>query len=553
MLSRCLCLLVCLHYFGVVNTETIFVVDPIPTEDERRFMQQYGYLWEDGGGAVYTAASLAEAVRRVQRFAGLPPTGLMDPQTRRLFKSRRCGVKDIESAEERSRRLRRYILQEGWKKRSITYRVLNGSRTLDAARAEALFAAGLAVWAAPSGLTFSRADPAAPRADIQLSFASRDHGDGFPFDGAGRVVAHAFPPPHGAMHFDDDETWGDGSAADDDDDVTDFFAVAVHEIGHALGLSHSGVRASVMYPYYQVPVQHLHDDDIQGLRALYSNLPSTELSVAEPHTASSYAPPFTRADAGAERDEGAGRDAGAGRDVGADTGEEYEEEEDIPDLCFTNYDTLQVIQGKIYVFEEEWVWVLEGRKRVAAGYPRRWRELFPGLPRHVTQVRAIYEKRDGHIVLFNKRNFWEYSAEFRLVRRGRLTEYRLPRTVAELTSAFVSNYNNRTYLLEDERYWRLDDGLDRVDGGHVNARRAYAGRMDPGYPRDMSAWRDVPYPVDAALVWEGDTFFFRGPRFWRFDNTLVRAHAYYPQPTAPVWFPCATTQDMIAYLTNDDR
>lgn len=29
------------------------------------------------------------------------------------------------------------------------------------------------------------------------------------------------------------------------------------------------------------------------------------------------------------------------------------DEDDIPDLCYGNYDTIQVIRGKIYVFEEE--------------------------------------------------------------------------------------------------------------------------------------------------------------------------------------------------------
>lgn len=52
----------------------------------------------------------------------------------------------------------------------------------------------------------------------------------------------------------------------------------------------------------------------------------------------------------------------------------------------------------------------------------------------------------------------------------------------------MSNYNNKTYLIDDERYWRYDEDTET---------------MDKGYPKQMSAWRDVPYPVDAALIWKG--------------------------------------------------
>ncbi|KAB1219277.1 Metalloendoproteinase 1 [Morella rubra] len=121
-------------------------------------------------------------------------------------------------------------------------------------------------WVANTHFKFSQAQTLA-NADLKIGFLRRDHGDGSPFDGAGGILAHAFAPTDGRFHYDADEQWSVGARPG----AFDLETVALHEIGHLLGLGHSSVEGAIMFSSISPGVtKGLHGDNIQGIRALYN-------------------------------------------------------------------------------------------------------------------------------------------------------------------------------------------------------------------------------------------------------------------------------------------
>jgi hypothetical protein len=54
----------------------------------------------------------------------------------------------------------------------------------------------------------------------------------------------------------------------------DLETVALHEIGHALGLDHSALMGTIMNAYYSGPQQYLANDDIAGIQSIYGPAPT---------------------------------------------------------------------------------------------------------------------------------------------------------------------------------------------------------------------------------------------------------------------------------------
>jgi hypothetical protein len=129
--------------------------------------------------------------------------------------------------------------------------------------------AALDEWArvAPLSFTLTSCD----EADIEMLFAAGDHCGGGDFDGSSGVLAHAWHPADGGdVHFDDDETWT-ADFRDGGGQPIDLQTVALHELGHSLGLDHSGTTSAVMFFQYTGSRRTLDPDDILGIQALYGS------------------------------------------------------------------------------------------------------------------------------------------------------------------------------------------------------------------------------------------------------------------------------------------
>jgi hypothetical protein len=150
----------------------------------------------------------------------------------------------------------------------LTYHFENGTPDIAGNGEEVVVENAMAEWVLHAGLTFTETATVGLPNSLDIAWESGDHGDGSPFDGPSGTLAHAFYPAYGGeMHFDEAETWTIGGGG------IDLFAVAVHELGHALGLAHSDNGSAVMAPYYAGAITGLHADDIAGIQAIYSATP----------------------------------------------------------------------------------------------------------------------------------------------------------------------------------------------------------------------------------------------------------------------------------------
>ncbi|XP_050101536.1 matrix metalloproteinase-2-like [Anopheles aquasalis] len=552
-----------------------FIKPPVvPTKEMLDFMRRFGYLEKGSPSlaeALYSGEAIVDAIKHVQKFGNLPQTGVLDHRTIQLMSAPRCGVVDVMQHDQ-SLRHRRYVIgSESWRKRRITYFIANWSSKVGEESVAKFMAKAFGEWSKYSKLRFVRVYD--PSADIIVGFGSGHHGDNYPFDGPGNILAHAFYPYEmnaygGDIHFDEDENWKENST--NLSEGVDFYSVAIHELGHSLGLAHSPIYSSLMFPYYKGITQGTLDyDDILAMYQLYiQNRHITDEPDWMYTTESSQVPDFTEPITEQPAPRLPDLEGSTSNPVSPDPappsttetvydvpftfiGDYVTVDEHIvrhhtppaaspppvthpvpvvpvpvPDICSGSFDAIGLLRGEIFIFKGPYLWRLTEKYRIKEGYPVKIWQVFRGFPATVTHIDAVYERlEDNAILLFSGRYYWVFDALNHLLPEvRRITDFGLPEDLKRIDAAFVWPKNDKTYFFAGDQFWRYNDT---------------AGEMDDGYPSPMDRWFGIPNDIDAVTaVANGKTYFFKGNYYWLYNNERVRPERGYPRRTGTIWLGC---------------
>lgn len=230
------------------------------------FLNRFGYLSRHKCSPDLLCPHISVALRRFQAFYRLEETGMLTLETLKLMRRPRCGLPDLHPDDIGGPGIEDSdpFVFEGtpWAQQQIRW--FMGTGTPDTTSEVSAIQSALDTWAGIIPRTFP-ATSTTTNAQLRVSFETGNHGDGNAFDAAGNVLAHAFYPQDGRVHFDDAETWGLSHGGG----TTDLQTVALHELGHSLGLRHSGNDDAVMFAFYGGERRTLHEVDIKGMRSRY--------------------------------------------------------------------------------------------------------------------------------------------------------------------------------------------------------------------------------------------------------------------------------------------
>ncbi|XP_040885391.1 matrix metallopeptidase-21 [Toxotes jaculatrix] len=332
-----------------------------------------------------------------------------------------------------------------------------------------IFRLAFRMWSEVSPLEFVE-DTRSPLedVDIRLGFGTGRHlGCNQRFDGTGQEFAHAWFL--GDIHFDDDEHFTAPNAGSG----ISLLKVAVHEIGHVLGLPHIYRSGSIMQPSYLPHESGFEMDwmDRKAIQHLYGGCKGRFNTVFD-----------------------------------------WIRKEKTP------YGEV-VIRFNTYFMRDDWYWLYENRyNRTRYGDPVALQIGWRGIPADgVDAFVHVWSRRRDAVYFFKGARFWRYDSENDKVFRQDPEGHRYPRLISEGFPGVSSPIDTAFYDRRDSHIYFFKNTL-------VYAFDVEANSLARGFPKNI---RDVFPPVvsgdhpdgniDAAYFsyTHNAIFLLKGTRFWQ--------------------------------------
>lgn len=154
---------------------------------------------------------------------------------------------------------------------------------------QAAFIKAAQTWAQVANINFTFvSDNGTPEGGGNYQQGDPNMGDirisGYNFQDPSTLAETYLPPPAnnfsvaGDITFNTGVAWKLGTPGG-----YDVYTVAVHELGHALGLDESQNPYADMYAYYEGKVTGLYSDDVNGVRAIYGSRPADYVNTSFPY------------------------------------------------------------------------------------------------------------------------------------------------------------------------------------------------------------------------------------------------------------------------------
>ena len=199
------------------------------------------------------------------------------------------------------------------------------------------------------------------------------------FDGPDGILTHAFYPSNVAnytaeIHVDSADPWHIYLTKKSASNKDYLLNTLTHEIGHALGLTHSSHEDSIMFAYVTAKnkdkIVRLNIEDILAIQQLYGDK-NSKPATTQPSPMSTTTPPST----------------------------EITNKPDNIDLCSLQYvDTILVLHHRIFVTYQRYVWSINIDDTKYDG-PYILNSYMDFLPKNFS-LSAAYQRPSGELVLF---------------------------------------------------------------------------------------------------------------------------------------------------------